>query len=735
MPVRREHTSADTAPQAAESAPEPTASDATREGEAAATPPTPPATVAAATDTTATVAPAATADVAPQEAIVGMRKDQYLIVSKRGLLPQGVEPLSLGVLEQRVKDDPSIDYVKTLPGPQGLLGTLSADGGEPLSVVVAQMTEDRAAGLKQLPQLVVEADRPLSMTEPVMAGAFVARDPGVLTPAGAEFTATIIVKGTGGAPVEADVYLMGSMWPAQGVTDANGQVRLTLYGETPATLQGLYVKPKRDYWSLWISRPALDPTGNNAVHLAPLSQTFPDFPDHAATGWGIKAMKLDQLPAGHRGGGVRVAVVDSGIAATTHRNLLHTVKAGYDIGASNDQTWNQDSVMHGSHCAGVIAGRDAAGGVRGIAPDATMFAFKIFPGGRYSDLIEALDRCIEQQVDIANLSLGSSEKSQLLEQKIQQAKQLGVACIVAAGNSGGPVQFPASSANVLAVAAIGKQGTFPSGSYHTETVLVGDGIEASAEGYFPAKFSCFGAEVDVCAPGVAILSTVPPDNFAVWDGTSMAGPHVAGLAALVLAHHPDFQPQGRFAGRNAQRVERLFQLIKESAQPLNFGDPHRTGAGLPDAVKALGASGTVAVATVGMTALPDDLLQRLLALLQPPRAQPQGGTPPSPPIATSAAGAQNGTHVLAPASAGPVFAANVGATPVPAVSEGGGSQSPMAQLRALMRQAHLLEGADAIAPQSDVPVGGTATPATQAPTVEPLAQLTGLMRQSGLLPR
>jgi subtilisin family serine protease len=77
----------------------------------------------------------------------------------------------------------------------------------------------------------------------------------------------------------------------------------------------------------------------------------------------------------------------------------------------------------------------------------------------------------------------------------------------------------------------------------------------SSDGFFSARFTCFGPEVGVCAPGVAILSSVPPDNFAVWDGTSMAAPHVTGLAALVLAHHPDFQ--GAYKVRNAPRVEQL----------------------------------------------------------------------------------------------------------------------------------------------------------------------------------
>jgi subtilisin family serine protease len=83
---------------------------------------------------------------------------------------------------------------------------------------------------------------------------------------------------------------------------------------------------------------------------------------------------------------------------------------------------------------------------------------------------------------------------------------------------------------------------------------------------------------------VAVVSTVPPDGYAAWDGTSVAAAHVSGLAALLLAHHPDFA--GPLRARTAARVERLFDLLRRTARPLPVGDIRRTGAGLPDAVAA-----------------------------------------------------------------------------------------------------------------------------------------------------
>jgi subtilisin family serine protease len=91
----------------------------------------------------------------------------------------------------------------------------------------------------------------------------------------------------------------------------------------------------------------------------------------------------------------------------------------------------------------------------------------------------------------------------------------------------------------------------------------------------------------------------------------MAAPHVTGLAALILAHHADFH--GPYQARNAARVERLFQILKHSAQPLNLGNPNRVGAGLPDALKAFGL---IPQTPLVAPALADDLLRQLLEMLR-----------------------------------------------------------------------------------------------------------------------
>lgn len=542
----------------------------------------------------------AAADTAPQTngraegagRNLGARKKQFVISPRLpadGLQTLGFQPLQFDAIEQALRNSSDIEVIDKV-GPKSVLGALGDGMGGGHGVLVARMTEQKATTLHQQGQgrLLVERDQPLNLMDPLL------RLPQMVTGVtpteggGPVLNAVIRVLGKDGVPqVNAEVSLFGSMLPASGITDANGQVSLSLFGETPETVRGLYVKPKADYWSFYQRDPDISIDEANVVALRALSDwpALAGFPRQRCYGWGQKAMRLDQLPGPYRGQGVRIAIIDSG-AAISHDNL-HGIRAGFDVinKKNNPDGWDQDTLGHGSHCAGVIAAADIASGMRGFAPDAEVHACKLFPGGQVSQLIDALEYCIEKQIDVVNLSLGGANVSEALEQQIIRAKRAGIACIVAAGNSGGAVQYPASSPNVLAVAAIGKLDEFPADSYHAQTL----DANVDAYGYFSAKFSCFGPQVAVCAPGVAITSCVPPNNFAAWDGTSMAAPHVTGLAALCLAHHPDFQtPQ--YKARGAERVERLFQIIRASARRVSLGDQSRTGYGLPDTLLAVGLS-------------------------------------------------------------------------------------------------------------------------------------------------
>jgi hypothetical protein len=525
------------------------------------------------------------------------RDRTFLVAQNDRIALAGAQVLEFDWVVQQMRTDPAIT-VNAVLAPRRL--SLQEAGPSVLrTVVVASMPDEKAAELEQHPQVVLEEDlplHPLPAPPPPAAAVVAGADPGLLSPFGTSTTWQLRLVSPAGEPVpDATVYLYGRGIPTQGRTDPNGLVTLSLLNETDSTIAAVYIDPLRDYWSLWVNRPALTSGTVSTLTVTPLSQSFPGFPGSQLLGWGQRAMRLDQVPAALDGRDVKVAVVDSGAAALTHRDLL-AIDHGVDLTVtpSNPVHWSDDTMAHGSHCSGIIAGTNSGTGVRGFAPAAEVHEARIFPGGSISSLLDAVDYCIDQNIDVVNMSLGTGGSSQIMLTKLAQAKQQGIAFIVAAGNSGDAVQFPGLSPDVLTVAAIGQEGTFPESSYHAQQRWTGG---PGDDGYFGAQFSCHGPEVDVCAPGVAVVSSVPVDGFASWDGTSMATPHVTGLAALVLAHHPDFR-SAALRLRTGARVDRLFDILRSSATPIDIGDPTRTGAGLPDAVRALGlgapAAGTPA---------------------------------------------------------------------------------------------------------------------------------------------
>jgi len=468
-----------------------------------------------------------------------------------------------------------------------LLNEIVTPTGE-IELLVANLEPEKFKQLQDNYQhFNVEVDELLDIFRPTTGEAsFLPNaDANIIPAAAEEFTVTLVVKDINTqTPIpQAGVYLIGSIWYANGITDKNGEVSLTLYGETSDTLKGLMVKPARNYWSFWLPNPALPRDQPNTVYLRPLQDKIPNFPQQEVYGWGQQAMKLNAAQVPYRGNGVKVAIIDSG-GYLEHLDLPDEATGADFTKDATETSWQQDTIGHGSHVAGVIGGLIEATGIRGFAPDADYYVFKIFPGGTFSALIDSLNQCIEAQVDLVNLSLGSSKYSEQLVQKIREATDAGVACIAAAGNSATKIQYPAAYDDVLAVAAIGQHNTFPTDSGHNRQI----GQYQSTDGqYFAAKFTCFAQDdqrMDVCAPGVAVTSPVPnqPDAYAAWDGTSMACPHVVGLAALILESREDIRtmPRGR------ARVEALFQAIRASADDLGL-PPDYQGSGLPNVLKAL----------------------------------------------------------------------------------------------------------------------------------------------------
>jgi hypothetical protein len=481
-------------------------------------------------------------DVSREDAASGApprRKPQFLIAGRQAPGASGADELheALGRMED-------VEIVRRLR-PKGLKG-LGAGARE---IIVVRMDERHAEALRQSAQgqIVIEPDAPLHAGGPTLAG------PGPGAPRRRQ-EIRFKVTGAGDKPLEgAGVTLFGRSFSAQALTDASGAASVAIF-DAEADLEdvrAIYVQPAADHWECFVGQPMLASHEVNVVRLSPL----PEAKSAPEANWARGAIGLDGLGASASGTGVKIALIGSG-CDTGHPRLRH-ISRGLDLtGHGGAKGWTRDEIGQGTHCAGILA----AGGGRepGLVPESEIHVFKLTPGGRFSDLIEALDQCIERQIDIVHVGVGADRISELVAVKIAEAALAGVACIAAAGDEGGPVQFPAMLTGVLAVSAI--------------------------------TFSGSGPQVGVCAPGVAVISTAPGGGHAARDGTAVAAAHVAGLAAVVLAQHPLFR--GAYRHRGEARVRALFELIASSATPPVY-DPARVGAGLPDVrrVPGLGLAG------------------------------------------------------------------------------------------------------------------------------------------------
>jgi subtilisin family serine protease len=186
-----------------------------------------------------------------------------------------------------------------------------------------------------------------------------------------------------------------------------------------------------------------------------------------------------------------------------------------------------DDFGHGTHVAGIAAAATDNGlGVAGIGWQTRLLPVKVLDctgNGSDAQVIAGIDWAVGQRAWVINLSFGGPGQSDVLDAAIDRARRAGVLVVAAAGNGATDVPFyPAASPGALAVTATDQQDRFA------------------------ASFSNRGSYVGLAAPGVDIVSTYPtymePVGYRVMSGTSMAAPHVSGVAALLLSRHPEYGP-------------------------------------------------------------------------------------------------------------------------------------------------------------------------------------------------
>ncbi len=520
------------------------------------------------------------------------RKQRYLIGFRR---PPGIRngPRAADPFIERLAQMEGVEIIRRLQSHAEVAESAGNSPAPAAETVVVRMDEQSGEALRMSapPHVIVEIDEPLLQSEipmpPDRAGRRQAARAMPFPRRRHEFR--FLIQSDGDRPVaNAAVSLYGPGFPVQGVTDTAGRVSLPTFGLSGDAIAAVYVRPAADYWERVIHSPLLEPTGINVIRVTALRRGAPNPVDDRSFAWGQRLMKFDRLAAQWNGAGARIGVIDSG--CDVEHPLLHHVVEGADFTRDGDsRSWKSDELGQGTHCAGIVSARApaelqgnaellAAVKMAGCAPGAELHVYKVVPGGHYSDLLDALDRCIERRLDLVQIGVCGATFSELVAQKITEARLQGIACIAGAGNGGGAVEFPGNVPGVLTVAALGKWGEFPADSRHAQRAVPSYG---ASNGLFAANFSAQGREVGVCAPGVAVLSSVPGGGYASWDGSAMAAAHVTGFAALLLAHHPMLQSIAHL-GDAERRVAVLFDLIGAAAAPPLLADSSRVGAGLPD---------------------------------------------------------------------------------------------------------------------------------------------------------
>jgi len=281
--------------------------------------------------------------------------------------------------------------------------------------------------------------------------------------------------------------------------------------------------------------------------------------------WGIKIIGVPEFWRQTKGEGIKVAVLDTGIAHQ-HPDLRDAIAEMEDF--SGSRTGPSDQNGHGTHCAGTIAARQNSSGVVGAAPLAKLYIGKVLgDNGSGSDRSVAggIDWAVEQKVHVISMSLGSPQRSPLIHAAVQRAANAGIFIIAAAGNEGPRLDtmgYPGKYAETISVGAIDRRlkvTGFSSRSGRSDNIL------------------------DIMAPGDQILSTYPPNGLKKLSGTSMATPLISGVVALMLSKH-----EKHGGGTDLKTVGDLREHLRRTAIDMGpRGWDASYGAGIIDPKKLL----------------------------------------------------------------------------------------------------------------------------------------------------
>lgn len=252
-----------------------------------------------------------------------------------------------------------------------------------------------------------------------------------------------------------------------------------------------------------------EPSYQGATHA--LKQTFP---------WGVERIGAPMVWTKTKGQGIRIAVIDTGIDPS-HPAIKRNYKGGINIIAPSFPPMDYNG--HGTHVAGIIAGRAAHLGLLGVAPWATIYAVKAFNkngSANLSDLLRAINWCMEKKIHIINMSFGMEMVSESLKRAIMIAHNRKIVMVAATGNQGlkGSIDFPARFPETIAVTSTSMNNRL-------------------------SAFGNRGKGVEIAAPGEKIPSAWLGQTTKEMSGTSMAVPHVTGTIALMLQLNPNLNPE------------------------------------------------------------------------------------------------------------------------------------------------------------------------------------------------